>query len=53
MNMLQQKDSDFIAMCSMVFRVGGVFIWESVGSCLYLHISRKESGTLLSDLINS
>lgn len=53
MSVLQPKGSDFTAMSGIVFRVGGVFIWESVGSCLYLHISRKESGTLLSDPINS
>ena len=53
MNMLKPKDSDFTAMWAIIFMVGGVFVWKSAGGCLYLHISRKESGTLLSDLIKS
>lgn len=53
MNILQPKDSEFIAMGSAVIMVGGIFVWRSGGSCLYLPISRMESGTLLSDLIKS
>lgn len=53
MNMLHPKDSDFRAMSSAIFKVGGIFVWRSEESCLYLLISRMESGTLLSDLIKS